>query len=38
MRIISQDGHFDLLYDKCFVFIENDTIIVQPIEEPDSDY
>lgn len=38
MRIISQDGNFDLPYDKCFIWINNGEIMVQTISEPDSDY
>lgn len=39
MRIISQDGSFDLPYDKCIVWVHNKAEInVSPIGEPDSNY
>lgn len=39
MRIVSQDGKFDLPYDKCLVWTGSDnTIMAQPIGEPDSNY
>lgn len=38
MRIVSQNGIYDLPYDKCFVWIHNEEIFLQPIGEPDSDY
>lgn len=38
MRIISQDGIYDLPYDKCTIWVERNEIIVIPIGEPDSSY
>lgn len=38
MRIISQDGIYDLPYDKCTIWIERNEIIVIPIGEPNSSY
>lgn len=39
MRIISQDGKFDLPYESCVIWIDNKAgINVSPIGEPDSNY
>lgn len=39
MRIISQDGKFDLPYESCVIWIDNKAEInVSPIGEPDSNY
>lgn len=39
MRIISQDGGFDLPYESCVIWIDNKAgINVSPIGEPDSNY
>lgn len=38
MRIISQNGIYDLPYDKCFVWLNKNNIMASPIGEPDSDY
>ena len=39
MRIISQDGKFDLPYDSLVIWIDNKSEInISPIGEPDSNY
>lgn len=38
MRIISQNGVYDLPYDKCVVQIDGREIIASPVGEPDSYY
>lgn len=39
MRIISQDGKFDLPYESCVIWIDNKAEInVSPIGEPNSNY
>lgn len=39
MRIISQDGDFDLPYESCIIWIHNKTEIkASPLGEPDSNY
>lgn len=38
MRIISQDGIYDLPYDKCIVQINGREITASPVGEPDSYY
>lgn len=38
MRIVSQDGIYDLPYDKCFVWLNKNNVMASPIGEPDSDY
>lgn len=39
MRIISQDGKFDLPYESCIIWIDSEAgINVSPIGEPDSNY
>lgn len=38
MRIISQNGRYDLPYDKCIIQIDGREIIASPVGEPDSCY
>ena len=40
MRLVSQDGIYDIPYEKCLVYIYGDkkTIKVQPLGEVDSEY
>lgn len=38
MRIISQNGRFDLPYEKCIIWVHDNKITVCPIRETDSEY
>lgn len=38
MRIISQNGCIDLPYEKCFIWLNNNKIIVNEIGETDGEY
>lgn len=38
MRIISQNGIYDLPYDKCIIWMDVSEIVASPIGEPDSGY
>lgn len=38
MRIISQNGIYDLHYEMCLIWLNKNNIMASPIGDPDSDY